>query len=48
MIDKEGNALETTKIATSRYNKRDKVVAAIPPATQPSTTTEPPSDDDDD
>ena len=48
VIDKEGNALETTKIATSRYNKRDKVVAAIPPATQPSTTTEPPSDDDDD
>ena len=48
VIDKDGNALETTKIATSRYNKRDKVVAAIPPAPQPTEPTEPPSEDDND
>ncbi|MBR7010457.1 MAG: VanW family protein [Oscillospiraceae bacterium] len=44
VLDDEGNAVETTKISTSRYRKRDKVVAALPPTptpTAPTTPTEP-------
>ena len=37
VIDREGNKRETTKIAYSRYSKRDKVIAVLytPPATEP-------------
>ncbi len=36
VVDKDGNVVETTRISTSRYRKRDKVIAALPPATEPS------------
>ncbi len=39
VVDAQGNTVETTKIATSHYEKRDKVIAVIPPQPQP---TEPP------
>ena len=46
VIDAEGNAVETTKISTSRYRKRDKVIAALPPAPKPTEPTAPTEPDD--
>ena len=44
--DKDGNLIDTTLVSTSRYNKRDKVIAHIvrePQPTQPTQPTQPPT-----